>query len=235
MPHFKSLFGIDKDQVQKTCVLLPFVPSKSLELLGIKGLTNGKLFASSSSPHLTVIKTGIGAALVGDSVLYLEDTPCENIIFLGSCGLINPKAGLDIGSLVIPSTAYGWESFSDILNRRATESAPVSPNEKLLELFLKKAKTLIPTSTCASFASLFLEDQWLPAFKKVNADIIEVECFALLNASLKARKKAMALLFVADILGEKPFNKELSLTDKKSLAEGISQACKLIKNFAASI
>jgi len=69
MDKFKSLFGIDRDAIQKTVVLLPFIPAGVLELLGIKKLSSGALFASASTHNITVIRTGTGASFVGDAVL----------------------------------------------------------------------------------------------------------------------------------------------------------------------
>jgi purine-nucleoside phosphorylase len=233
MERFKSLFGIDRDTVRKTVLLLPFIPPRTLETLGIKTLSSGLVFSAASSENLTVIKTGTGAGFVGDAVMYLAGAPCQDIIFLGSCGLINRKLGLGIGSLITPSATFSMESFSDILSGRLQEPVSVHPDSGLLNDFIEVTGLEIQRSGCISFGSLFHEDAFMPVFRRLGVDVIEMECAALFNAARKTGKRALALLYVSDILGEKNFYFELSPEDKKSLANGVSQASQAILKFAA--
>jgi purine-nucleoside phosphorylase len=233
MERFKSLFGIDRDTVQKTALLLPFVPPRALEILGIKTLANGTVFSSASTGNLTVIKTGMGAPFVGDAVMYLSGSPCQNILFLGSCGLINRKLGLGIGSLVIPSAVFGMESFSDILTGRLQEPVAVHPDSGLLNDFTEVTGLDIQRSAGISFGSFYHEDAFMTVFRRLGVDVVDMECAALFSAARKTGKRALALLFVSDILGEKNFYSELSPEDKKSLANSISQAYQAILKFTA--
>lgn len=232
MDRFQALFGIDKNDVKKTVLLLPFLPPQGLSTLGIKALSKGAIFASRSIEKLTVIKTGIGATFVSDAVLYLKDTACENILFLGSCGLVNKKLGLRIGGLVIPTSAHAFESPTDIITCRMHSPLASHPDTGLLDEFQETTKIDAYRTGCASFGSFYHENAFIPVFKKLGADVVEMECAALFHAAIKADKKALALLFISDVLGEKPIYLPLSDEDKKSLSEGSAQACQMIKDFS---
>ncbi len=231
MKQFQSLFGIPRESVRKNCLLLPFLPPKTLEVFGIKTLNRGTVFSSANTDNITVIKTGIGAGFVGDAVLYLQGTACQNIFFLGSCGLINKEKGLKIGDLILPGAAYGFESFSDIVDNRIQVPVAAHPDEGLYSRFLQASGATAHACPVVSFASLHEEEKHMGLFRELNADVIEMECAALFLAARKAGKKALALLFISDILEETRFFEELSSANKKSLSAGAEQAAKMIRMF----
>lgn len=233
MDAFQSLFGIPRDSVRPNCLLLPFLAPGALAAFGIKELIKGAVFSSASTPAITVIKTGIGAGFVGDAVLYLKDTPCTDIFFLGSCGLIHQEKDLKIGDLIIPTAAYGFESFSDILNNRWQEPVAAHPDQGLSSRFLQTTDLRIHTCPCISFASLHEEEKFIAMFRQLDADVIEMECAALFLAARKTGKHALAILFISDILRNTRFYEELSPANKKSLSEGAGQAAKAIDQFTS--
>jgi len=234
MTPFKSLFGIEKEDIQHNCLLLPFLPPGVLDNLGIKKLSRGFVFSAGNVNNLTVINTGMGAGLTGDACLYLEKSKCANIIFFGSCGLVNPHPTLGVGSLILPSCAYAYESFSDILNNRLQSPFAARPDQTLIDRFCTSTSITPHRSNCISFASLHEEEKFIPLFNSLNAEIIEMECAALFLAAAKINIKAMALLYISDILQEKRFYEEASSTDKKNLTESISQACHAFLSFVKS-
>ncbi len=234
MKQFQSLFGIPEESVQENCLLLPFLPSKTLEIFGIKEMTRGAIFSSAHTNNITIITTGIGAGFVGDATLYLEKTPCHNIYFLGSCGLITKEKKLDIGDLILPSAAYAFDSFSDIILNRCFNPAPVFPDPQLYSRQINRLPHPPHTGSCASFASLHEEENFIPLFQKMAIDAIEMECAALFLAARKTNKKALALLFISDILGEKRFFEARSASDKKKITNGIALAIKNIKLFSSA-
>ncbi|MBF0595444.1 MAG: hypothetical protein HQL22_10835 [Candidatus Omnitrophica bacterium] len=231
MEQFRQLFGIDQGSVQPNCLLLPFLPPGALAVLGISKLSRGSVFSSASIKGLTIILTGIGAGFVGDAVLYLNQTPCQNIFFVGSCGLINNEKGLKVGDLVLPSVAFSIESFSDILNDRIQEPVTVSPDLALHSYFLKTMTISIDTGACVSFGSLHEEERFVPLFRKLHADVIDMECAAFFLAAHKTNKKALALIFISDILLKIRFFETMSPENKKRLSAGAEQAVAAIKNF----
>ena len=227
---FKTLFGIDPATVQKACIIMPFDIPKAAEQLGVKTISKGRVFSTGQGKGLTLIISGMSAGFVGDCVLWLKDTPCEQIFFLGTCGLIHTtKDDLDIGTLLTPGTIHAFESFSDIITGNVKDPEPVEADTSLI----KAMKLKIPTCSCVSFASLHEEERYMPLFEQLGADVIEMECSAFFLASRKIQRPASALLVVSDILGKILFSSKLSPDDKKSLTDGISQACVSIKKFCA--
>lgn len=231
MDKFTTLFGIEREKIRKNVLLLPFLPPKTLDIFGLKTLSNGRPFAAASTHSLTIIRTNIGANFVGDALMYLKDTPAENIFFLGSCGLFNKKLVPDIARLLTPTTAYGLESFSDIITNHLSTPPAIHSDSELLRDFIEKTRLDLLSVTCVSFGSLYFEDTHSHIFHDLNADVIEMECAALFHAAKATGKRAIALLYVSDILGEKPFYNELSPAHKKSLADTINQACTAIDLF----
>ncbi|MBF0386783.1 MAG: hypothetical protein HQL20_02885 [Candidatus Omnitrophica bacterium] len=231
MEPFKSLFGISQDTVRKNCVLMPFLPPEALKVFDIKDLSRGAVFSAASNEETTVIKTGIGAGFVGDAVLYLQATPCTNIFFLGSCGLINQTLALAIGDLILPRSALGFESISAIINNCLPESQAAFPDNDLYARFQATLSPAPHTGHCVSFASLHEEEKHLALFNQLDADIIEMECAALFLAARKTGKKALALLYISDILGKTRFFEQLSPDNKKRLSAGAKQAALHIKTF----
>ena len=87
MNKFETLFGVKESTIKSTCIITPFLRKGLLKDFGIKNFSKGKLYSTGNSELLTLICTGMGAALTGDAVLYLNNTSCKNIILFGSCGL----------------------------------------------------------------------------------------------------------------------------------------------------
>jgi purine-nucleoside phosphorylase len=231
MSDFKSIFGIERSSVQKNCLLVPFVPPGTLENLGIRKLSTGFVFSAGNIDGLTIIKTGMGAGLTGDACLYLSDTACQNMFFFGSCGAIDQDRGLAIGDLVLPLKAYAFESFSDILNNRLRSPLEAAPDAHLVKDFISLAGINPREGHCISFASLHEEEKWTALFQSLNADIIEMECAAFFLAAQRINRRAMALVYVSDILKYKRFYEPWSSDDKKRLAESIGQACQAFLQF----
>lgn len=229
METFYSLFGTKKDDVKHNCLVVPFLPPGLLETFQIKELTRGEVFASANSGNCTIIKTGMGAGFVGDAVLYLADTRCQNQFFLGSCGAITRDPRLDIGSIVMPRAAYSFESFSAIINKEISIPKPVYPSTRLYDKFSSTTPSRPYETSCVSFASLHQEEGFMPLFNSLNADVIEMECAAFFNAAHYTNKDALALLFVSDILGVTRFYEKLSVENKKKLTQGAKKAAEQIK------
>ena len=226
---FKTLFGIDPASVQKTCVIMPFDIPKASEQLGVKTLSRGRVFSAGQGQGLTLILSGMSAGFVGDCVLWLKDTPCQQILFLGTCGLIHTKDDLDIGTVLTPGTIHAFESFSDIITGNVKDPEPLEADMSLIQAM----KLKIPVCRCVSFASLHEEERYMPLFEQLGADVIEMECSAFFLACRKIQRPASALLVISDILGKILFSSKLSAEDKTSLTEGISQACTGIKKFCS--
>ncbi len=228
MSNFEILFGVAPEQVRKNCILMPLLPKGFLKQIGIGKLNKGKLYSAWSQDNWTLIQTGMSAPLVGDAVLYLKETPCQNMILFGSCGAVSNQK-LSIGSLVCPIKCLAVESFSDFLQGQI-DFKKYYPNQKLLERFLKEDTAILKTS-CATMSSLKLEEdrhEWLIQQK---IDVVDMECSAFFSAAQYAHFSALAIFYVADIIKDRPFYKEKSMSEC-DMGLAMKQIIKILNNFA---
>ncbi len=235
MTTFERLFGINESKVKKTCVILPLLSKNLLKFLNIENLYRGKLYASGENNSFTIIQTGIGAPLLGDSMLYLKDTACKNVVLFGSCGLVSKKQALDIGGIVAPSKCLAFESFTSMLLKDKMPSSIFSPDKDLFKDFIATYKnSSIKEVTCATLGSLKLETDYIGLFEKENIDVLDMECSAFFSSAKSIGLKAIALFYVTDILIEKPFYTPLSAKDSLSLnssiEHGVDLICRFIEN-----
>jgi len=230
MTKFETLFGVKESEIKNTCVLMPLIPKDSLESLGVKNLSKGKIYSTGNSTSFTLINTLMGAAFTGDAALYLSQTNCKNLILFGSCGLVKPCENLDIGSLVAPIECYSMESFSDLLLKNHNFKT-FYPDEALIGSFLKTNKSVQEVS-CATLGSLKLEEDYLSLFSEKNIQVVDMECSGFFSAATQKNLKAMAIFYISDIINEKPFYRPLVDEDRvklsSSIKEGIYSICSFI-------
>ena len=232
MDVFEALFGIKKEQVKQTCIVMPLVTKETIKLLEIGPLRHGRLYSAGNTEHATFIRTGVGPTFVGDAVLYLEKTSCKNVILYGSCGLLESAPNLDIGSLVLPHTCYALESFSKMLSYQDICLDGYYPDKELYQSFsnLDKEEHLSDT-ICASLGSLKLEDQFKDLLQQLSVQIVDMECSAFFSAARFVKKRALAFFYVNDIIGEKPFYEQYSAEDKQRLSKGIQLGLQTLREF----
>ncbi|MCF6156839.1 MAG: hypothetical protein E3K36_16745 [Candidatus Brocadia sp.] len=232
MTTFKTLFGIEPSVIQKTCVVVPYLMPDILKALGIKGLKKGKLYATANTDVFTFMKAGIGTLLVGDAVLYLEETSCQKIIYFGSCGLVQETDQLTIGSLVCPKACLSFESFTDTLLRHTNKIITQYPDPTLFQSFLSTdLSPKIQPVIGMSMGSLKCEESYKEFFDEEGIKVIDMECSAFFSAAQYIRKKAVALFYVTDIIGKKPFFEPLEPQDKLKIDHAIQTACTVIRSF----
>ena len=165
--------------------------------------------------------------------MYLKDTGCKNVVLFGSCGLLAENNGLGIGSLVSPLKAYSLESFSRMLSRQDIASDAYYPDKKLLEDFTSAAGNAITPVTCATVSSLKLEEERKGGWLKQGIEAVDMECSAFFAAASHCGFKAIALFYLTDIIGVKPFYQKMGLKDEakiflaRKMASGI--LCKFIQ------
>lgn len=239
MTKFENLFSIKQTEIKETCVILPLLAKGMLNALGIKELCRGKLYSSGQGQGFTVILTGLGAGLAGDAVLYLKETACRNIILFGSCGLVEAKKGLMIGSLVSPLLSYSLESFSDMLMDKEKNWEQFSADIGLMEKFLEASgENNIKKVRCATLGSLKLEEDLVNRFTEKEICVVDMECSSIFSAAGYMKKKAMALFYVTDIINKKPFYAEPDIEDKARISSSMKRAacaiCEFIKNSLTS-
>lgn len=215
--YFKELFGIESSQVKKACVLMPFIPKDALSGLGIRRFARGKLYRAGNGRDFTLIHTGFGPALTGDAVLYLAEAGCKNVMLFGSCGLLRENSSLGIGSLVSPSKAYSLESFSRMLANQEITSDVYYPEKKLLDDFTSASGSSIKQVPCATVSSLKLEEGRKGEWLRQGIEAVDMECSAFFAAAGHSGLKAIAVFYVTDIIGVKPFYQKMGLKDKAKI------------------
>lgn len=235
MSDFKTLFGKEPSAIQKTCVVVPYLAQDLLKALGIEGLKKGKLYATANTDTFTFIKAGIGTLLVGDAVLYLEQTNCQEIIYFGACGLVGETDRLTIGSLVCPKVCLSFESFTDTILRHTNKITTQYPDPTLFQSFLgNDLSQKIQPAIGMSIGSLKCEESYKEFFDEEGIEVIDMECSAFLSAAQYIKRKAVALLYVTDIIGKKSFFEPLDPKDKLQIDHAIQTACKAIQSFCKS-
>ena len=231
MKDFEVLFGITTQEVRGTCLLMPFISKDALQWFGIRRFARGKLYGAGNSRNFTLIHSGLGPALTGDALLYLKDTGCKNVILFGSCGLLAQNNGLGIGSLVSPIKAYSLESFSRMLSDQDIASDVYYPDKKLLEDWTSAAGSVITPVTCATVSSLKLEEERKGAWLKQGIEAVDMECSAFFAAASHCGFRSIAIFYVTDIIGVKPFYQEIGLKDKAKISLARKRAANLLCEF----
>ncbi len=229
---FETLFGIRKTDVKRTCVLLPLLSKKIVQQLGVRHLSRGRIYSAGNSAHFTLIRTGVGPTLAGDAVLYLADTSCRDIILFGSCGLVAGAEDIRRGSLLSPSICYAADSFTMLLQGDSRPWDPYRADDNLHGQFLKFCGAeIVNNAVCLSIGSLNMEDELLPLFESKEIQALDMECASVFAAAAHTRRRAVALLCVTDIVGEKAFHAELSREDAAILGSSVTKAVRILCEF----
>lgn len=232
MSKFEALFGVRPEAVGNTCVLMPFVFKDALKRFGARGFAQGKLYACADNGSFSVIRTGMGAGLTGDAVLYLKDTPCREVVLFGSCGLFGERDGLSIGSLVAPAGCYSAGSFTEMLSGRAVLPGFFTPDKEMLESFLgMPGRVPVAAVDCLTVPSLKLEESMAEEIAVKGIAAADMECSAFYGAAAFCGLKAMALFYVTDIINKKPFYAAPGADDEAKINASREQAVDMICDF----
>jgi len=228
MDTFKKLFGIEKSLVRSNCILAPLdeVHLFAGSSAGV-ARARGEYFRVAYCGHATLIGTRYNL-LAGDCVLNLADSPCRNIYLFNCCGGI----GADIGAAYSVRRAFDFESFSGMLAGKATaDSYP--PDAGLAREFFAYAG--LPEGTCATVGSLALEESYLPRFRALGVNCLDMECSAVFSASRQAGKRALALLYVSNRIPDKPWHEQLDRRDVQRLGRRRTDLAALLLGFIANL
>ena len=229
MSSFKKLFSVDAGQIKEDVVITPFLDLEYFARNKGSRMSKGFLFQVLSEKHYSVIKTGVNSAFVGDCVVYLKDSPCRRLYFIGSCGIVSD---FNIGDLIVVEKALAWDSFSQILNKE-TPVKFICAQKGLMQKFLNLNKD-VKRANLASLGSLSLQEQLRPLLRKNNVDIVDMEVSSFLSAASYFKLEGLALLYATDIIDNKQFFRVLGEQEKKiikfSRQRAISLICDFIQN-----
>ncbi len=214
---FQNIFGVPPESVGKLCVLIPYPLPVLSGALAAGNPAKGKIYTTSRGPQATLIQAPMGAAFCGDALLWLKDTPCQRVIFVGSCGSLRTPEELPLGSIVMPKECYALESFSVLLKGVEWTDAH-TPDENLLA-----ALPSIRAVRGATLGSLAREQNILPQLKDKGIEVVDMECSAVYSGARAAGLPALSLLFVTDYLEGKAFFEPQTAQEKGILASSLKQ------------
>jgi hypothetical protein len=223
MDTFKKLFGVEKSLIKPDCILTPLNEVDLFAGSRARGRARGEYFRVADSPHATLIGTRY-SLLAGDCVLGLADSPCKNIYLFNCCGGI----GGEIGAAYVVRKAYDFESFSRMLAGKP-EAACQFADAGLAGEFASYSG--VPEGTCATVGSLALEETYLPRFRALGVNCLDMECSAVFSAAKHVRKRALALLYVSNSVPDKPWHEALDRRDIQRLGRSRKALAALLLGF----
>ncbi|MDD3065443.1 MAG: hypothetical protein PHI20_01400 [Endomicrobiaceae bacterium] len=228
MSELLSYFGIESKNIKKTCVICQSSDQTLFSELGPAETFTG-LFAKVNNYESATIISTKNNFLVGDIVLYLKDTACENIVLFGSCG----GAGeVKIGDKLIVKKVFNFESFSEMLEMKRNPDSYYPSASLVGEFLLKNSKLDIQHVKCATTSSLFLEKKYKDWFSKNKINAVDMECSSVFSASCSINKKAIALFYITDIVGvNEPFGNDVEQSQKSAILKARQALAKSICNF----
>ena len=195
--------------MREACIILPFVAKGILGEFGIKELSRGRLYSSGNGDSCTVINTRMGGVFTGDAVLYLSETPCREIYFLGTCGLLQIIPGLNIGSIVSPSHCYAQESFTSLLLEPTVSGILTTPDSILLRSLINYSGVEnIKEVICISAGSLKIQPDKIGEWKEKGIQAVDLESAAFFSAAGYMGLSAAALMVVSDIIEVSPWYRD---------------------------
>lgn len=157
---------------------------------------------------VTVISSGIGAPMSGDCALALGYTDCENVIFSGSAGAVNPD--YSIGDLLAVKRAVIGEGFSRYHREDITRDCfgELVEGDDILHQKLLRIIEEYASKLGASYhdGKIFSIDSILGETKETfgyicqkGCDAVEMEVSAIFTACRKTGKNASALIIISDL------------------------------------
>jgi uridine phosphorylase len=79
--------------------------------------------------------------------------------------------------------------------------------------------------------SLALEETYLPRFRALGVNCLDMECSAVFSAAKHVRKRALALLYVSNSIPDKPWHEALDRRDIQRLGRSRKALAALLLGF----
>jgi nucleoside phosphorylase len=228
MSDSSAYFGIELQEIRKFCVICPVSDNTLFTSLGKSKKYSGLFAKIINYEKVTIISTK-NNFLVGDIVLQLKNTSCENIILFGSCG---GAGDVKISDKIIVKKVFNFESFSEMLEMKRNPDSYYPSASLVGEYLLKNTKLDIQHVKCATTSSLVLEKKYKDWFSKNKINAIDMECSSVFSASCSINKKAIAMFYVTDIIGvNEPFGNDVEQAQKSAILKARHALAKSICNF----
>ena len=224
MKTFQKLFSIDPKQIKQDVIITPFLSPNLFKQKPDATSKKGLFFEVLSEEKFSVVRCGMGTVFVADAVLYLRQTRCKRVYFLGSCGSVSSLA---LGDVVVAQKAFAYESFTEIINNKFPKTN-VGPDKELIRSFQKYNKGKYKEATLATVCSLCLEEERVFPFKKNNIQAVDLEVSAFYSAAKYSGLSALAILYVTDVVKEKPFYRKFTTGESELIRDSRTQAISML-------
>ncbi len=239
---FEFCFGVSPEEMPGRVIVTPFIPLKKFkehchELSSFKGRFYSGFTAEQYGCNFGVVYCGVGDRLLGDAILLLEEAGGDSVIFAGSCGGLKDVA---IGDIVICEKAFNGEGFTRHLKEDSDIRAILNDPQwgyadKALGDVCKKIidQQSGPDIKCEkgsifTTGSLLVEtDENLNILREEGFTGIEMEVSAVYGAAATAGIKAVAILYVSDLPGEKELWELLNDAQKLRYDKGFRQLVRM--------
>lgn len=226
MNAFLKLFGTNPKEIKEDVIITPFLNLEYFRISDNNKINKGFLFEVLREKYFSVVRANVGASFVGDSVVYLRDTHCKRVYFIGSCAAVS---NFDLGDLVIVDKVLAWESFSEMIGRCPSHFFMQAENN-LYKSFLESNKD-VRKAKAATLGSLSLQEKVLPLLKKQKINVVDMEVSSFISAVKYFKLPGLALLYVTDIIATKPFFRDSSKEERKIIQDSRQRTISLICNF----
>ncbi|MGE4384385.1 MAG: hypothetical protein AB7E39_00780 [Endomicrobiaceae bacterium] len=232
MAEISYYFGIKLHEIRKVCVICPVSDHTLFSCLGKSKQYSGLFARIINYDKATIISTK-NNFLVGDIILQLKNTPCENVILFGSCGGVGD---IKISDKIIVKKVFNFESFSEMLEMKRSPDT-YYPSTMLFEEFLSKSKDNdILQVKCATTSSILLEKAYNDWFDKNKINAVDMECSLVFSAASSINRKAIALLYVTDhITSAGLFDNQMEDAQKEKLLRSRQSLSKSICDFINNV
>jgi len=233
MNTFQKLFSVTPNQIKENVIITPFLSPNLFRQNSNINSSKGLFFEVLNEEKFSVVRCGMGTVFVADAVLYLRQTRCKRVYFLGSCGSVSSLA---LGDVVVAQKVFAYESFTETISNKFAKTN-VGPDRELIRNFQKYNKGKCKKVALATVCSLCLEEERVFPFKKNNIQVVDLEVSAFYSAAKYSGLSALAILYVTDIVKKKPFYRKFAPSDSElirdSRTQAISMLCKYIQERSA--
>ena len=225
MSEFEAVFGVPREEITPTCILIPCLAGPVSAQLKCVKFAKGKLYSTARYKGTTIVHTRIGPAFTGDAALYLTENGCRRIVLFGACGSLS-ESRLPVGALVSPETSYAVESFSSMLAQIPKNPQRYNASPELLGEITGDGSAA--KVCCLTTGSLKLEAAAKNAMAHLGIDVIDMECSALFSAAAAARAEAAAIMFVTDIVAHKPYYRDITRDESTRIDKSVKSALAML-------
>lgn len=204
-------FHCEPEQIQPAVILMPSWKADIFlsDVVSVKEIVPASIYQLEYQERsITIIRSGIGAPQVGDTMLALACTPCRHAFFTGSAGGLGMD--LAIGDLLVVERSVCGDGFSRYL---VPELLPPDrflqdafPDPDLTTIVREQALRLVAGAVPVHQGAVFSTDSIMAQFSRLGTirerlDClgIEMETAAFFQAARLVGIRAAALLQVSDL------------------------------------